>query len=193
MVKKWLVDEQGQLKWSWLNRIPQVSILGKLTPVAGAALSAVYSWRLLEDVGHKSQAIFGAARFYVNEHPNENISPLTAYFKAEELLKKDNSRLIKAIETVQSPVESSHEAQKNDVIKQVVIQSKEEAAAKPPVEEKVEVGIQYLAEQHVTEHEYTTQQPALKAQEDELFIEDEVGIEAEQTTLEIEPTSTKPS
>ena len=193
MVKKWLVDEQGQLKWSWLNRIPKVSILGKLTPVAGAALSAVYSWRLLEDVGHKSQAIFGAARFYVNEHPNENISPLTAYFKAEELLKKDNSRLIKAIETVQSPVESSHEAQKNDVIKQVVIQSKEEAAAKPPVEEKVEVGIQYLAEQHVTEHEYTTQQPALKAQEDELFIEDEVGIEAEQTTLEIEPTSTKPS
>ena len=193
MVKKWLVDEQGQLKWNWLNRIPQVSILGKLTPVAGAALSAVYSWRLLEDVGHKSQAIFGAARFYVNEHPNENISPLTAYFKAEELLKKDNSRLIKAIETVQSPVESSHEAQKNDVIKQVVIQSKEEAAAKPPVEEKVEVGIQYLAEQHVTEHEYTTQQPALKAQEDELFIEDEVGIEAEQTTLEIEPTSTKPS
>ena len=193
MVKKWLVDEQGQLKWNWLNRIPQVSILGKLTPVAGAALSAVYSWRLLEDVGHKSQAIFGAARFYVNEHPNENISPLTAYFKAEELLKKDNSRLIKATETVQSPVESSHEAQKNDVIKQVVIQSKEEAAAKPPVEEKVEVGIQYLAEQHVTEHEYTTQQPALKAQEDELFIEDEVGIEAEQTTLEIEPTSTKPS
>ena len=75
----------------------------------------------------------------------------------------------------------------------MVIQSKEEAAAKPPVEEKVEVGIQYLAEQHVTEHEYTTQQPALKAQEDELFIEDEVGIEAEQTTLEIEPTSTKPS
>ena len=183
MVKKWLVDEQGQLKWNWLNRIPQVSILGKLTPVAGAALSAVYSWRLLEDVGHKSQAIFGAARFYVNEHPNENISPLTAYFKAEELLKKDNSRLIKATETVQSPVESSHEAQKNDVIKQVVIQSKEEAAAKPPVEEKVEAGIQHLAEQHVAEHEYTTQQPALKAQEDELFIEDEVGIEAEQTTL----------
>lgn len=34
LVKKWLVDESGQFKWSWLNRIPQASVIGKLTPVA---------------------------------------------------------------------------------------------------------------------------------------------------------------
>ncbi len=94
LVKKWLVDENGQFKWNWLNRIPQASVIGKLTPIAGAALGGFYSWRLLEDVGHKSQSIFGAARFYMNEYPNEKISPLEAYFKAEALLKKASPRLL---------------------------------------------------------------------------------------------------
>ena len=34
-----------------VNHIPQASVIGKLTPVAGAALGGFYSWRLLEDVG----------------------------------------------------------------------------------------------------------------------------------------------
>ena len=94
LIKKWLVDEEGQFKWGWLNHIPQVSVIGRLTPVAGAALGGFYSWKLLEDVGHKSQSIFGAARFYLNEHPDENISPLEAYLKAEALLKKASPRQI---------------------------------------------------------------------------------------------------
>ena len=36
MIRKWLVDDEGQFKWGWLNRIPQASVIGKLTPVAGA-------------------------------------------------------------------------------------------------------------------------------------------------------------
>ncbi|MFH4043949.1 EcsC family protein, partial [Acinetobacter baumannii] len=78
----WLVDENGEFKWSWLNKVPQLAAVGKFTPVAGAVLSAVYSWKLQEDVGHKAQAIIGAARHYLNEHPSEHLSPLQAYYAA---------------------------------------------------------------------------------------------------------------
>ena len=192
MIRKWLVDDEGQFKWGWLNRIPQASVIGKLTPVAGAALGSFYSWKLLEDVGHKSQSVFGAARFYLNEHPNENISPLAAYYKAETLLRKASPKLLNAAET-ESHKPSTAEATKNDVITHVDVRAKENAADQPSVEEKVETGIQQLASQYVEEHELTEQQPALTAQQDEIITEDEPEIVAEQKPIEMEPTSKKHS
>jgi hypothetical protein len=192
MIRKWLVDDEGQFKWGWLNRIPQASVIGKLTPVAGAALGSFYSWKLLEDVGHKSQSVFGAARFYLNEHPNENISPLAAYYKAETLLRKASPKLLNAAET-ESHKPSTAEATKNDVITHVDVRAKENAADQPSVEEKVETGIQQLASQYVEEHEHTEQQPALTAQQDEIITEDEPEIVAEQKPIEMEPASKKHS
>lgn len=192
LVRKWLVDEQGQFKFGWLNRIPQVSVVAKLTPVAGAALSGFYSWRLLEDVGHKSQSIFGAARFYLNEHPNENISPLEAYYKAETLLKKATPRLLNATgEEVKQGLGS--ETSKNEVITHVTVQTKETDAVKTPVDEKVEEGIQQLAQQHVVEHEHAEQQPALKADQEVAFDDDETEVATEQKSIDVEPASTKHS
>ncbi len=40
------------------------SMLNKLTPVATASVSAVYSWKLVEDVHHKAQQVFSNARSY---------------------------------------------------------------------------------------------------------------------------------
>ncbi len=192
LVKKWLVDEQGQFKFGWLNRIPQVSVVGKLTPIAGAALSGFYSWRLLEDVGHKSQSIFGAARFYLNEHPNENISPLDAYYKAETLLKKASPRFLNATgEDAKQGLIS--DVPNNDVITSVSIQAKDTDNAKTPVDEKVEEGIQQLAEQHVVEHEHTEQQPALKAEQDETFDENESEVATKQKSNDVNPTATQGS
>ncbi|MGN5765544.1 EcsC family protein [Acinetobacter calcoaceticus] len=192
LVKKWLVDEQGQFKFGWLNRVPQVSVVAKLTPVAGAALSGFYSWRLLEDVGHKSQSIFGAARFYLNEHPNENISPLEAYYKAETLLKKATPRLLNATgEKAKQGLGS--ETSKNEVITHVTVQTKETDAVKTPVDEKVEEGIQQLAQQHVVEHEHAEQQPALKAEQEVAFDDDETEVTTEQKSIDVEPASTKHS
>ena len=192
MIRKWLVDDEGQFKWGWLNRIPQASVIGKLTPVAGAALGSFYSWKLLEDVGHKSQSVFGAARFYLNEHPDEKISPLAAYYKAEALLRKASPKLLNPIETEpQKP--STAEATKNDVITHVDVRAKENAADQPSVEEKVETGIQQLASQYVEEHEHAEQQPALTAQQDEIITEDEPEIVAEQKPIEMEPASKKHS
>ncbi|EPF73157.1 hypothetical protein GCM10025882_17510 [Acinetobacter gyllenbergii] len=189
LVKKWLVDESGQFKWNWLNRIPQASVIGKLTPVAGAALGGFYSWRLLEDVGHKSQSVFGAARFYMNEHPQEKLSPLEAYFKAEAMSKK-SPRLLSAtsVETNKAPSD-----EQNAVITKVTVQVKEHTAVTVSVDDKVEEGIQQLAEQHVVEHPHSEQQPALKAQPDELLAEGEAEIGTETKSIDIEPASTKHS
>ncbi|OBY73569.1 EcsC family protein [Acinetobacter gyllenbergii] len=189
LVKKWLVDESGQFKWNWLNRIPQASVIGKLTPVAGAALGGFYSWRLLEDVGHKSQSVFGAARFYMNEHPQEKLSPLEAYFKAEAMSKK-SPRLLSAtsVETNKAPSD-----EQNAVITKVSVQVKEHTAVTVSVDDKVEEGIQQLAEQHVVEHSHSEQQPALKAQPDELLAEGEAEIGTETKSIDIEPASTKHS
>ncbi|NWK81508.1 EcsC family protein [Acinetobacter sp. SwsAc4] len=192
LVKKWLVDEEGQFKWGWLNHIPQASVIGKLTPVAGAALGGFYSWRLLEDVGHKAQSVFGAARFYLNEYPNENLSPLEAYYKAEALLRKPNSRLLNATETKTNAISSVDES-KNDVITNVSVQSKDHAAKEIQTNENVEQGIQQLASEHVVKHEHTEQQPALKEQSNELLSSDEAELSTEPKTIDIEPTSTKHS
>ncbi|MCH7328480.1 EcsC family protein [Acinetobacter modestus] len=192
LVKKWLVDEEGQFKWGRLNHIPQASVIGKLTPVAGAALGGFYSWRLLEDVGHKAQSVFGAARFYLNEYPNENLSPLEAYYKAEALLRKPNSRLLNAIETTTNAISSVDES-KNDVITNVSVQSKDHAAKEIQTNENVEQGIQQLASEHVVKHEHTEQQPALKVQSNELLTSDESELSTEPKTIDIEPASTKHS
>ncbi|ENU30699.1 hypothetical protein F991_01385 [Acinetobacter sp. CIP-A165] len=192
LVKKWLVDEEGQFKWGWLNRIPQVSVIGKLTPVAGAALGGFYSWRFLEDVGHKSQSVFGAARFYLNEHPSENISPLEAYYKAEDLLKKANPKRLGATSAESHQAIVSDDV-KNNVITNVTVQFKEDVRKQTQSDEKVEDGIQQLAEQHVVEHEHTEQQPALKVEQNELFADEDQEAVSEKKTIDIEPASTKHS
>lgn len=192
LVKKWLVDDAGQFKWAWLNQIPQVSMIGKLTPIAGAALGGFYSWRLLEDVGQKSQSVFGAARFYLNEYPTENISALDAYYKAEALLRKQPTRLLDTEEVSSSKALEADE-QKNDVITSVSIQTKDESISKPPVEGQIGEGIQQLAEQHVVEHAHTEQQPALKVEQDELLVDGESEISNEKKSIDIEPASTKHS
>ncbi|KXZ72375.1 EcsC family protein [Acinetobacter venetianus] len=189
LIKKWLVDEEGQFKWGWLNHIPQVSVIGRLTPVAGAVLGGFYSWKLLEDVGHKSQSIFGAARFYLNEHPDENISPLEAYLKAEALLKKASPRLLNA-ENVNNASQSNAQ---NEVITQVEVQVKTQSTSEESKLDEVELGIEQLAEKHVVEHEHTEQQSALKDAEEQEALTEKTELVAEQKTIDIEPASNKHS
>ncbi len=193
LAKKWLLNDEGQLKWGWLNHLPQLSVLGKLTPIVGAAVGGFYSWKLLQDVGQKSQAVFGAARFYMNEHPSENMSPLAAYYQAEVLLQKTGTHTLQ----VQAEVRHASSTQQNHnaVISHVAVQMKDHAAPTTvaAVDDKIEQGLQKLATQHVAEHEHSEQQAALKAADDELAVIDELDLQIEQKPFDIEPTSKKRS
>lgn len=82
MLKKWLLNEQGDMKWGWLNHVPKLSALTKLSPVIGASIGASYSWKLVEDVNEKAQDVFSNARRYIQTHKDVSLSILSAYEKS---------------------------------------------------------------------------------------------------------------
>ena len=50
-LKKWLTNADGQLKWGQsIANLSLLNKLAKLTPIASAGVSAVYSLRLVYDV-----------------------------------------------------------------------------------------------------------------------------------------------
>ncbi|OTG86932.1 hypothetical protein B9T31_04765 [Acinetobacter sp. ANC 4558] len=80
--KKWFENEQGEVKWDWLNTALKFSALRKLTPIVGATISASYSWTLIEDVNEKAQEVFSNARQYLIQHKDVSLSVLSAYEKS---------------------------------------------------------------------------------------------------------------
>ncbi len=79
------------------------------------------------------------------------------------------------------------------MITSVTVKTKDSTTPTVAIDDKVEAGIQQLAEQHVVEHPHAEQQPALKVQQDETFEDAEAEITAEQKSIDIEPASTKHS
>lgn len=98
-LKKWLTNADGEAKWQWLNTLPKFSMLNKLTPVASASVSAVYSWKLIEEVNAKAQVVFAQARAYLIEHKDLILSPMDAYQKSVELLSSTAPKLVEHLKT----------------------------------------------------------------------------------------------
>ena len=164
LLKSWLTDEQGQLKWEWLQNIPTPGIFAKLTPVASAGLSALYSWKLVEDAGRKAQAVFGGARHYLLEHPTAHLSPLQAYLKTMNELPSADT-ITEGYDDSSVSANPSH-ASHNPNISKVHVVAKQTAhnASEQQVDLAVEQGIQQLAASYVSPHDaVTAQQPALTA------------------------------
>lgn len=156
-VRQWLSHQDGTFKWSWLNHIPQISILSKLTPLAGAGIGAVYSWKLVEEANIKAQYIFSNAQQYLLQHPNDKLDVLAAFEKSIALAQTKG--LLNAPEQEAEPTavklsasEPVNVSVENDAIRSVRIEAKHEGvkAEAPSVEE----GIKQLAEKHV-HHEET--------------------------------------
>ncbi len=162
LLKSWLTDDNGTLKWQWLNEITSSSLVNKLSPIATASISALYSWKIIEDVGIQAQAVFAGARDYLQKHPQQDLSALQAYLKA-----KDESNSTK--DTTQ---ESMHAPQvfSNPDITNVQVLSKQphQPVTEQQLDLVVEQGIEQLAEAYVTPHENVpAQQPALSAENNE--------------------------
>ncbi|NNH01381.1 EcsC family protein [Acinetobacter sp. ANC 5414] len=176
VLKKWLSNENGEMKWDWLNHIPKISIISKLTPVAGAGIGAAYSWKLVEDVNQKAQQIFSHARSYLQQHQGVELSPIAAYEKSLALLAQATPKLLEHLSKVDvkpSEIKLDQDIQvpDNKTISNVTIKKKIEA---PKVDEsrqdeRVEQGLEYLAGQMVEPHaQVEPQKPAITADESEL-------------------------
>lgn len=158
-LKNWLSNSDGTFKWSWLNKVPQVSILAKLTPLAGAGIGAFYSWKLIDDANLKAQQIFSGAQQYLIQHPDEKIDLLTAYEKSVALIAQATPLLSSGSQEATQKSDVAASAVENDVIKKVEIRHKGEEPAVKAV--PVEVGLQKLVDEYVEPVEEHTSQKSL--------------------------------
>ena len=166
VLKPLFVNETGEFKFSLLNKIPKISVLSKLTPLAGAGVGAVYSWRLVDDVQQKAQHLFGEARHYLLEH-KELLSPLIAYERAiQNKDKQDNDEKVDAL-TLNEDVGGSS----NNVITNVKLEKKTEKSQENvsvTTDDKVNDGLEQLANEMVNPvAKKTVQKPAHANQVDE--------------------------
>ena len=81
VLKKLLANDDGSFKWAWMNNIPQFGFISRLTPLATIGISAVYSWKLVDDATEHAKVIFNGARQYILQHPEDDLDALTAYEK----------------------------------------------------------------------------------------------------------------
>lgn len=170
VLKHWLSDTDGGYKWSWLNRIPQLSVISKLTPVAGAGIGAAYSWKLVEEAHQKARSVFSSAQHYLIQHPDAQVDVLQAYEKYQEQqaviegagteiaqpllsLNQASTEVQAEIQQFAEKIESNTgiqvepDAVNNSAIAEIKIETKPAEAAPEP--ESVEEGLKKLADQHV--------------------------------------------
>lgn len=195
LLKKFLYSEDGQAKWTWLNRIPKVSLLeqvSKLTPLAGAGIGAVYSRRFVEDVNQKAQEVFLHARQYLIQHRDSSLSALAAYEKSVELILQATPKLLESLHKADTThaedviLDQNIKIEGNDNISQVKVVKKQELSAETAaekekmVENTVSEGLEALVKDHVEPiEEQQVQQPALRNEPEE-FAEhspEDMGVE----------------
>ncbi|WP_353144628.1 EcsC family protein [Acinetobacter pragensis] len=183
-LKKYLFDENGEYKWAWLNQMPKISVLdrlSKLTPLASAGVSALYSRRLVDEVNQKAQVVFFNAREYLIQHADHQLSPLAAYEKSLDLLAQAAPKLLESFKSAEhnlaEPVLDQEIALTgNKNISQVKVLKKGQAKKAEPEEKAAHVSDQLdaLAKKEVAPSEAVPpQKPALS----ETFDADEIDSE----------------
>lgn len=155
LLRKWLVSDDGSFKWSWLNQIPQVNILSKLTPAVSVGISAFYSWQLVDDSTHIAQKVFSVARQYLIQHPEQDIDALSAYIQAEKKLELSEPSL-----STDSATTSKREQSENEAITAIKVDQKSQAnEEKEDPTISIHQGLEDLAQIHIAEPENSLEVP----------------------------------
>ncbi|EAM8864183.1 EcsC family protein [Salmonella enterica] len=192
-IKQWLSRHEGEAKWEWMNHLPKISILErltKLTPLASAGIGAVYSHRFVEDVNQKAQEAFSHARQYLIQHQDSQLSPYAAYEKAASLLQQATPKLLNGAShevelSKDKPIMDKDIAiEGNNTITQVKLVKKEQndlssEEAEVKKDEKVSKGLEALNDELVEPAvDKQSQQPALSKTSFDPEIEAELHPEA---------------
>ena len=192
-IKQWLSRHEGEAKWEWMNHLPKISILErltKLTPLASAGIGAVYSHRFVEDVNQKAQEAFSHARQYLVQHQDSQLSPYAAYEKAVSLLQQATPKLLNGASHDVEPAKDKPIMDKdiaiegNNTITQVKLVKKEQndlssEEAEVKKDEKVSEGLEALNDELVEPAvDKQSQQPALTKTSFDPEIEAELHPEA---------------
>lgn len=194
LLKKWLSDENGAPKWNWLNSIPHISVLSKLTPIAGAGIGAVYSLKLVDDANLKAKEIFSSAQQYLLQHPNESLDVLAAYEKSQLNIQQTVlSENVNSTDSAAQTTQPNDENKNNQVITHVEIKQKGHDVKPEPV--SLADGLQQLVEAHVVPVDDVKSQVSLadKGQDDLIqpLDEDDLEFDGDVEQSKGEPKSVK--
>ncbi|WP_445115068.1 EcsC family protein [Acinetobacter sp. WZC-1] len=86
ILRRWFFSEDGTAKWSWLGHVPRLNGLSRLTPLVSMGISAVYSWKLVDDATDQADRVFSLARQYLLQHPGQaGAGTWAVYEKAVQL------------------------------------------------------------------------------------------------------------
>ncbi|RFS26183.1 EcsC family protein [Acinetobacter sp. SWAC5] len=186
-LKKYFVDAQGEYKLGWLNQLSKVSLLDKLarlTPLAGAGISAVYSLRLVDEVNQKAQQVFSQAREYLIQHKDTQLSPLLAYEKSMELLAQAAPKLMESVKAIEQnliepvlnkaiDIEGNENITQVKVLKKTLKDKEDEASGLNTQDEQITNDLVALAEKEVApSDDVPPQQAALANDQDAVWQDD---------------------
>ncbi|OTG62895.1 EcsC family protein [Acinetobacter silvestris] len=157
LLKKWIMNEDGLFKWSWLNHLPQFKIFSKLSPLAGMGISAIYSWKLVDDATDKAQTVFSQARQFLIQHPDQDIDTLSAYQQAESMFTQASPVLLQDIVGRNVGIKLN-DSEGNKAIVDIKIEKKPITESETHnVEQQVHDGLQRLAMESVDAAEHKSQ------------------------------------
>ena len=180
MLKKMLTNDDGSFKWAWMNNIPQMGFISRLTPLASIGISAIYSWKLVDDATDHAKVVFHGARQYILQHPENDLDALTAY---ERFLAQAPVLLLDAFNTLaEDAVDAAPENDAIQPISDVQVAPKTKGEAVPLVDV-------------LNENEATPKKVTEKVQQDEeLIVEPDVKVPLENSTIDtIAQNNTEPS
>ena len=198
-LQEWLSHAQLPANLQWLNGLSKVKLITKLTPIAGAVISAAYSWKLMDDTKLKAQEVFQTTRQYLQAHPEAEQGSLLENYEAAlavlqtatpvlALAEPEVSQNVEAVEQIKqqhaAEVIATHE-----VISEVKVQKRRDTndSKNVPVEEEVSEGLAQLAETLVEPSEpVPPQQSALSdAQHEELAAQQAEESEVDENEAEL--------
>lgn len=132
VLKKLLANDDGSFKWAWMNNIPQFGFISRLTPLATIGISAVYSWKLVDDATEHAKVIFNGARQYILQHPEDDLDALNAY---EKFLAQAPALLFDVSNSLdEDALDAAPENDLNDSVSEVGKSVEEEPTANKTVE-----------------------------------------------------------
>ncbi|MFW3015039.1 EcsC family protein [Acinetobacter radioresistens] len=200
MLKKW-IGQDGQRQDN-PTVFSKLSILTKLTPLAGATVGAIYSWKLVEEASQKAQTAFAEARSYLEQHNDSSLSPLEAFNRSEKALEQASPTVSAKPEKIEQPEQvnldkvKEVELKDHDTIAKVKVQKKpseEEKKTETDIEQEVQQDIESLAEDMVEPHEAVEpQKTAVPLDEDNPVVDEEELVASNQAKLAAEEAIDKP-
>lgn len=167
VLKRWVANDDGSFKLNWMNNLPQLGLLNKLTPLATLGISAVYSCKLVDDATNNARIVFSQAQQYKLQHPDETLDPLEAFEKAIQTVAQLSPSTLKNVDADVVDSDTLQAVQDKEVQVEASTKLKEEAEAKVESEPNVKEAkpVDLVEEKNTTQQDIAQESTQVKTEQ----------------------------